>query len=212
MNKKILAMLAIMALSLSHSAMSEEKERTFAVSANPVSAIFGSFRGLFQYKLTDYMSLTVPVSAGTNWLVGPQTSWLLNDKYDSSLWFAGGGLGLRFHFKNQGLANGLFLEPRAMFSQSKFHLLQNNDPAMEAKFSSLLTTLVFGHEWLLDSGLFFSTSVELGLATHLAKELKVEPALASKLENNRLAKNILWAEDGRVHLHHSFDFSIGYAW
>lgn len=202
-------------LTLSQTALSEPQGRRFAISADPVKAIHASLGGLFQYKMTDYLSLTLPVSFGTNW---PATSAIntmakiTDEKYSSSLLFGGAGIGARFLLNRNGFNDGFFAEPRLMVSMSKYHLKKDGEFLINSDRITLTPSLLVGYSWFFQNGLYLSADLEAGLGFHMKNDVTVDPQLAKRLKDEATIKNRLWANENKWRFEYGYGISLGYSW
>lgn len=213
MNNKFLV--AIFCAAFSLSGFSESSARTMVISAEPVKGLHGSLSALFQYKLTNFMALTVPGTFGTNWLaVGfPKTMAVITDaKYDASLLFGGGGLGARFFLNNNGLSDGFFAEPRVMVGMSKYTLNKDTTKLIDSNRVTLSPSLLLGYSWFWDNGFYLSTGISAGFGYHVKNDIAVEEGLASRLANKYFLRNCLWADKGSFRFDYGYDVSLGFAW
>jgi hypothetical protein len=206
---------ALVLLTISSAAISSTSERKMVLSVEPVEAIHGSLAALFQYKLTDYMALTVPVFFGTNWPArsGIKTMAVITDEnYDSSLLFGGGGLGARFFLNNNGLTDGFFAEPRVVLSHSEYALKQDDEFLVDSKRLTILPSLLLGYSWFFNNGVYLSTGLEIGYGYHAKNQISVDKKLATRLADKSSLKHKLWADASPWRLHYDYDISLGFAW
>lgn len=202
-------------LALSQTVLGESHNRRFAISADPVKAIHASLGGLFQYKMTDFVSLTVPLSFGTNWPAIFATSTMAtitDEKYSSSLLFGGAGIGARFLLNRNGFNDGFFAEPRVMVSMSKYNLKKDEEMLINSNRLSLTPSLLVGYSWFFNNGLYISAGLEAGIGFHMKNDVMVEKLLATRLKDKATIKSRLWADESRWRFEYGYDISLGYSW
>ncbi len=210
--KKIISLFVFM---ISLSAFSESAERRFSLSAEPLKAIHGSLASVFQYKLNNYMALSVPVFVGTDWTSTRFTSTLevfANQIYSSSFLFGGGGVGLRFLLNNNGMNDGFFVEPRLALHAHKFAVYNEDVRLISSQRLSLNPSVVAGYTWFWDNGFYLSAGLSLGLSFHMSNDVNVQDQLAQRLKNRASVRRKLWADTSHFLMTWDYDVSIGYSW
>lgn len=195
-------------------ALGETSPRNMVISANAVSAVHGSASVLFQYRLTDYLALTIPGFFGTNWIANSMVSTMAviaNTKHESSLLFGGGGVGARFFVYNTGLNDGFFVEPRVVVNMSKYHLRNDTVDLIKSNRVSLMPAVLLGYSWFWDHGFYLSTGIEIGGGFHMKNDITVENSLSERLKDKTFLRNRLWADKGRWRFDYGYDVSFGFA-
>lgn len=184
-------------------------------SFEPVKAIHGSFAGHFQYKLKNYMSLTVLGNVGTNWINASsiKTAGLLSDnEFSVDNFFAGGGLGLRFYFANQGLSDGFFAEPRLSLHYSKYQVKERNTNLIDSNRLGVLPALYLGYSWFFNNGFYLSTSVGASYGYYFKNDVTVDAKLQDRLADKKMTRSKMWAHDSKWRFDYDYDISLGFAW
>lgn len=200
---------------ISCSVFSQNAERKFALSVEPLKAIHGSLASVFQYKINNLMALTVPVFVGTDWTstrVASTLTVINNQKYDANLLFGGGGIGLRFLLNDKGLNDGFFAEPRLTLHMHKFSLTHEEVNLSSSNRISLNPSVVAGYTWFWDNGFYLSAGLSLGMIFHMKNDVKVDDQLAQRLKDNASARRRLFANPSRFDFTWDYDVSLGYSW
>jgi len=209
----------ILAINIVTVAWAQNDERTMVVAIQPGKAVMGTLALSYQHKINDFLAINVPVFGLTN--LGPSymakgLSLFTGDKYDSSLWFGGLGLGARFLLNNNGFNDGFYLEPRLSASYSKYNVNKDSAGMIDSKRVTIHGTLAFGYSWFFNSGVYLSPGIEVGAGFHAYNDTKIDPNLTARLDKEFFSKYytkyMMWAEDGRWRPDFGCNMSIGYSW
>jgi hypothetical protein len=213
MNKKIVALAAMLTMAFSANVFSTENEKKFAASLDIISGLTGAFSGLFQYKLSDHVSLTLPVAVGTHLFRSALIEKMVEGNKDAkgTDWFFNAGLGAHVNVAGKGLVKGFFVEPRVKVGHEKFKLKTSTQNWIDLKSTHVIGSALVGYEWLFDSGLFWSLAVDLGLKYDFKKEQKIDPNIASILNDHSTIKSFLGITDGKSNFHKDLVLAVGYA-
>lgn len=213
MIKKIVVYLGMVLISCT--GFSETKERKFVLSFDPVKAIHGSLAGSIHYKTSNFMTLSMPFSFGTNWIAGQNIKTLAaisDEKYSSSQLFGSVGLGTRFLSNRTGLHDGFFIEPRIMLEMRRFNLKNGDVDLVNSKRITLSGQLSGGYNWYFDNGLYIGGSIMVGEGFHMKNDVTVDKQLAHRLKDKSYIRNALSANTSSWRFEYGYEVSLGYSW
>lgn len=212
---KKLVCASILALNVGASAMAQTEERSMVLSLQPQQLVMGTLAATYQYKINNYLALTLPVFGGTNWGVPCMMNTLSafsGEKYESSLWFGGVGLGARFLLNNNGFNDGFFAEPRITAAYSTYNVKKAEANLIDSKRLTLSGTVVLGYSWFFNSGLYLSPGIEAGVGYHASNKTTIDPDLTARLKTQSMIKYMMWAEDGNWRPQVAGTLNVGYSW
>lgn len=204
--KKLVALLYL--INCFAGSLHAQTDKTFSISASPISAILGSANLLFQAKLTNYLALTVPGNLGYLWMLPTLLDVAVKEKntYNKAPIMAGGGLGARFLLANQGLNDTFYIEPRVTLDYFQFGL-KNRLGDFSAKTLALSPMVYFGFDWYYDSGFYLNLGAGVGFKYFLKNESIVPTG-----KENEYAIQKLFPVARNFAFDYGVEFKIGYAW
>ena len=206
--KKIVGFL-LLAL-LASSSFAENNDRTMAFSISPIALLGGGIDAMYQYKLTEYLSLTVPANFYYSWfktsLVGTVGTAEKRVKETRSPFDAQIGVGARFLMAQKGLNDTFYLEPRLLLGYEQFGV-NVGDSKFEAETLTLTPMLRLGWDWYFDSGFYMSLGGGVGVNTYLNKVSKIP----SKYKDNFVVGLYFPPQNRSFSLAWEGEFKLGYA-
>lgn len=199
------------ALSLVTAQAQANNDRTMGVSVSPIALLGARFNALYQYKLFDYLALTVPGKFSYNFSYA-KFAELLSEKsvgeqtlspFEASL-----GVGARFLLNNKGLNDSFYVEPRAWLGYEQFGVKAAGQE-LEFKTMKFQPMFNFGWDWYWDYGLYMGLGFGIGYAIHFNQTVKL-PDEMKKLKENALAGFFFPITPGTLAL--DSEFKVGYSW
>lgn len=195
---------------VANASFAETDERTMAFSVSPIALLRGGIDVMFQIKLTDYLSLTVPANFYYSWLKANTVKWLASQ----SKYFKEGkspldgqiGVGARFLMAKQGLSDTFYVEPRISLGYEQFGVAIDNEK-FESESMMLSPMLHFGWDWYYDSG--FYASLGAGLGAHVYFNNKT--TVPKHLKDNLFVNLFFPPQDRKYGLAIEGDFKLGFA-
>ena len=198
-------------------ALAENNDRTMAFSISPIAAIFGGVDVMYQMKVTDFMSVTVPGNFYYSWGKGSLVKFMAEKtgKFEQTKapFDAAIGLGARFLLAKHGLSDTFYVEPRVYFGYEQIGL-RVGDYKIESETMRLTPMLKFGWDWYYDSGFYISLGAGIGMHAYFNHKQDV-PA---DLKKNWASRTILlgWflgipPEDKTFSLAAEGEFKLGFA-
>lgn len=176
---KALQCLALCAL-FATTILAQESERSMAISVSPISLPFGAVDALFQFKMANFVSLTLPANFTYFWPAATVIDWA-SKKSNQKLAVSkapiivSGGLGARFYPTAKGMTDGFYLEPRFVVSYSQFGAEMKELGTLNWSKVSIIPKLNLGWDWFWDSGFYMNFGAGLGYAYDVKSELSVRP-------------------------------------
>jgi hypothetical protein len=197
---------------LSTNVFGQNEERSMAISVSPLAPIFGGISAMYQLKMTNFLSLTLPANFYYSWWKTSAAEFLSEKSktrgdvthmpLDISV-----GLGARFLLKNEGLNDTFYLEPRLMYGYEQFGY-KAVDLALESKAMRISPLLRFGWDWYYDSGFYMSLGLGIGFSYYFNNETTLPP----KFKDNFLAKIFFPPQEKGMRVDWDAEFKLGYAW
>jgi hypothetical protein len=194
----------------------QDYERSIALSISPIALIFGQLDTLFQAKLLDVVSLTVPFAISYSWYASklieiasknPKTK-LNVTKAPIAL---SGGLGARIYPSGKGMTDGFYLEPRAMVSYNQFGADGSELGKVEYSILSVGPRLNLGWDWFFDSGFYTNFGLEAGYSWIVKSDVNVTQKFKDAV-GNLSALPVFPNVGGKGKIEWGFEFKIGFAW
>lgn len=209
MKAYFLAVLA--ALSLFTAEAQANNDRTMGISASPISMFLSRFSLLYQYKVFDFLALTVPAKLNYAWYTNSLAKNLKDSKAGeitkTPLDFAV-GLGGRLMLNNKGLNDSFYIEPRVWLGYEQFGLKVENE-AFEVTTFKIEPILNFGWDWYWEHGFYMGLGFGIGYAYHFKQETNA-PKAAEKLKESSFLGMFLPFTPGTIT--GDSELKIGYSW
>ncbi len=209
MRKHLFGCLLPLFLAFSTSARSEE--RSMVISGSILAPIAGGLDIQYQYKLTDYLSITIPGYFYYNWIASAiiKNADKQHGGFNQTIApiSAGGGVGARFLLANNGLNDTFYLEPRVKLNYGQFGF---DSPLgkVESQTLALTPTANLGWDWYYDSGFYVGLGLGIGFNYFLTNTTE----LPTKIEESAAVKAWLPHEDTKVAFAWDGEFRLGYSW
>lgn len=211
--KKLVGILAF--LFFTSSLYAENLDRTMAISVSPLAVIGGGLDVMYQVKLTDYLSLTVPANVYYPWWLSLAMKSLGTvsagkveiETTKTPIWWSA-GLGARFLLANNGLNNTFYLEPRVSFGHAQLGYSWEGNK-FEGSFMKITPMGRFGWDWYWDSGFYMSLGFGLGFNYIFNREINVPDVIKKNWVGKYIHKKL--SENGFLPAA-DFEFKLGYSW
>ncbi|OPZ24287.1 MAG: hypothetical protein BWZ03_00240 [bacterium ADurb.BinA186] len=191
------------------------KQRTMAIAGSPLAPLFGGLNLHYQTKLTNFLTLSLPVSFQYSWLgqvIGNSLGEEQGISVSKAPIFFSAGLGTKFLLPSLGALprNGeshFYLEPRFLVAYGQLGLIHEKRTyqAMTWRFSSLL---MIGQDFVFDSGLFLNFGLGAGVSYFFNNKTNM-PWETSK---DLLVNAHFPPKKQKFGVAFEGDFNIGFAW
>lgn len=208
--KCLLGILAIMA-AFALPTQAENSDRTMAISASPIALIGLRVDLLYQYKLLNFLALTVPGKFGYNYFYSTFIEKFEKEKLGESTIAPidmATGVGARFLLSNTGLNNTFYIEPRLLIGYEQFGY-KYGGAKIEVSSARFQPMLQFGWDWYWDYGLYMNLGAGVGYAFRFAQKLEIPPKL-NEFKDNALVGFFIPTTSGTLAL--DGEFKVGFSW
>lgn len=217
MNFKKIILAITMLTVLSMPVAAQDSDRSMSVSVSPIVTIFGSADLLYQLKLTNYMSLTVPFVFSYFWPMENLINLANKENQKSVVTISKapitikGGLGTRFTPFSQVMHDSFYLEPRINLAYSQFEADFTDSGKLSLSSIKLNPMLMLGWDWYWESGFLASLGGGIGYAFNLKNQSDIPPKLAEAMKSvGGAVPNFSSKSEGN--LAWDLEFKLGYAW
>lgn len=187
-------------------------ERTMNVNASVLRLVAGELNLQYQYKLLDFMSINIPLMGAYYWPYQAVASNFVDKgiKMNTKPWAFGAGLGVKFLAAGNGLNDTFFIEPRVSYRYEQYGFkaaVANISKEFGDINHTIGTTLNIGWDQYWDNGLMLTTSIGVGYAWFLKRDLKVP----SEISDNKLLSWWLGEKNSPGRFVTDIDIRLGYS-
>lgn len=209
MKAYFLAVLA--ALSLFTAEAQANNDRTMGMSLSPIALLGARFNALYQYKLLDFLALTIPGKFSYNFGYAKVAEFLSEKSLGEqtlSPFEAAFGVGARILLNNKGLNDSFYVEPRVWLGYEQFGVKASGQQ-LEFKAMKFQPMFNFGWDWYWDYGLYMGLGFGIGYAIHFNQTVNI-PDEMKALKENALVGFFFPITPGTLAL--DSEFKVGYSW
>jgi hypothetical protein len=186
-------------------------DRTMSISASPLSLLFGHINLLYQYKLFDYLALTIPGKFNYNYGAARLVEALSDKKnveivgapFETAI-----GVGVRFLLNKKGLNDTFYVEPRVFLGYQQLGIKADGE-IFEVKTMKIQPMFNFGWDWYWNHGMYVGLGFGFGYTWHINQKLTIPKAL-EKFKNDAGVGFFIPVTSGTFAL--DGEFKLGYSW
>lgn len=192
-------------------AFAEQDDRTMTFSVSPLAVLGGGIDVMYQIKMTDFLSITVPANFYYAWLSSKLLELAAKESDASfteqkSPYEAAIGVGARFLMAKRGLNDTFYLEPRLSLGYEQFGVTIAGNK-FDSQSMMLTPMLRFGWDWYWNSGFYMSLGWGLGANIYFNNKTVVP----KEFKKNWFVKTYFPPEDRKYSFAWGGEYKLGFA-